>query len=58
MSVSFKKTGMIEASGEDLSELLTQSDIELIGSDHGFAENGDLMKVFENDIWATEFIEY
>lgn len=29
-----------------------------VGNTHGFSETGDLMKVFENDIWTTEFIEY
>lgn len=31
---------------------------EVSGNTHGFIETGDLMKVFENDIWTTEFIEY
>lgn len=29
-----------------------------VGRIHGFSETGDIMKVFENDIWTTEFIEW
>lgn len=35
-----------------------ENDAIYIGSNHGFIENGDMMKIYENAIETTEFIEY
>ena len=35
-----------------------ENDAIYVGSNHGFIENGDMMKIYENAIETTEFIEY
>lgn len=35
-----------------------ENDSIYVGSNHGFIENGDMMKIYENAIETAEFIEY